>query len=235
MAPLRSASVYECIAQIERPTYPVSSISKSLMRPRYRRTKRAHRCTYTTIGYNALDAVVSIIAGLFDGSVALVGLGVDSAIEVTDAGAAQWPLRADLDSTRRERVERITLRRIGGCFLALAAYVLYDSGKALWLGEQPRRGTAGVVILVLSVLVMPLFARAKRRVAQGLARRALAGDARQMCLYAYLSTIALTGVVLNALVGWWWADPVAALAMVPIIAKEGVEWIRAEHPCEGCA
>jgi len=200
------------------------------------RTRLVHRglqLNYATIGYNLLEAVASIVAGLLAGSVALVGFGVDSAIEVTSAVAAQWRLRADLDAARRERVEEITLRVIGWSFMALAAYVLYDSGTTLWLHDRPERSVAGIVILSLSVVVMPLLARAKRRVARGLASRALEADANQTSLCAYLSVIALAGVALNAIVGWWWADPVAALAMVPIIAREGLEGIRGEE-CDNC-
>jgi divalent metal cation (Fe/Co/Zn/Cd) transporter len=198
---------------------------------RARLIRRGLRLNYTTIGYNLLEAVASIIAGLLAGSVALVGFGVDSAIEVTAAVAAQWRLRSDLDPARRERAERITLQVIGWSFLALAAYVLYDSGRTLWLRERPERSVAGIVILMLSVVVMPLLARAKRRVAHGLASRALEADARQTSLCAYLSVIALAGVALNGLAGWWWADPVSALAMVPIIVREGLEGIRGEECC----
>lgn len=189
---------------------------------------------YTTIGYNALEAVVSVVVGLLAGSVALVGFGLDSVIEVSAAGAARWRLHADLDPARRARVERITLRVIGWSFLALAAYVLYDSGTTLWRREHPQRSVAGIVVLVLSVVIMPLLARAKRHVAHGLESRALAADATQTSLCAWLSAVALVGVLLNAVAGWWWADPVAALAMVPIIAKEGVEGIRGESCCDDC-
>lgn len=189
---------------------------------------------YATIGYNALEALVAILAGLLAGSVALVGFGVDSAIEVTAAGAAQWRLRADVDPKRRERVERITLRVIGWSFLALATYVTYDSGKALWLLERPDRSIAGIAILAASVIVMPVLARAKRRVAQGLSSSALRADAAQTSLCAYLSLIALIGVALNAFVGWWWADPLAALLMVPIIGREGLEGVRG-GACRECA
>lgn len=189
---------------------------------------------YATIGYNLMEAVVSIVAGVLAGSIALIGFGFDSAIEVTAAVAAQWRLRADLDVERREVVERVTLRIIGWSFLALAAYVVYDAGKTLWLRERPDRSIMGITILVLSLIVMPLLARAKRRVASGLASRALHADARQTSLCAWLSAIALAGVALNAAFGWWWADPVAALAMVPIIVNEGVEGVRGEA-CEECA
>ena len=189
---------------------------------------------YATIAYNSIEAVVSLVAGIVAGSVSLVGFGIDSVIEVTASGAAQWRLRSDLDHARRERVERVTLRVIGWSFVALAAYVAVDSLTSMWLRERPERSVVGTVILVLSVLIMPALARAKRRVARALGSAALEADAMQTSLCAYLSVIALAGVALNTLFGWWWCDPAAALAMVPIIAKEGVQGIRAQAHCEDC-
>ena len=189
---------------------------------------------YVTIAYNTVEALVSIVAGLVAGSVALVSFGIDSAIEVASAGAAQVRLRRDHDSARRERLEQQTHRMIGGAFLILAAYVTADAITALWLREAPEPSKLGVAILVLSVVVMPALARAKRRVAIGLGSGSLRADATQTSLCAYLSAIALAGVALNALVGWWWADPIAALAMVPIIAKEGIEGVRARSSCTAC-
>lgn len=191
--------------------------------PRDSVIRRGIRLGYVTIGYNTLEAIAALIAGIMAGSVALVGFGVDSLIEVSAAGVAQWRLRADLDADRRERVERISSRIIGGSFLALAAYVAYDGVAALIRREAPERTLFGVIVLSLSVIIMPLLARAKRKVAQQLASRALRAEARQTSLCAYLSMIALAGVILNAGLGWWWADPSAALCMVPIIAKEGLE------------
>jgi divalent metal cation (Fe/Co/Zn/Cd) transporter len=190
---------------------------------------------YATLAYNSFEAVVSLVAGVMAGSVALVGFGIDSVIEVTASGAAQWRLRADVDHDRRERVERVTLRVIGWSFLALAAYVGVDGVRSLWLRDHPERSTFGMAILVLSVIVMPVLARAKRRIARELGSAALEADATQTSLCAYLSVIALVGVALNALAGWWWCDPAAALAMVPIIAKEGVEGIRARAHCDTCS
>jgi divalent metal cation (Fe/Co/Zn/Cd) transporter len=194
--------------------------------------RRGLRLNWLTIGYNTVEAVVSIAAGLVAGSVALLGFGVDSGIEVTASVAAQWRLRADLDPELRERVERITHRIIGASFLALALYVAVDSVTTLWQREAPQASRVGLVILVLSVVVMPVLARAKRRVALALKSRALEADAAQTSLCAYLSVIALAGVGLNAALGWWWADPVAALLMVPIIAKEGLEGVRGEAECD---
>jgi divalent metal cation (Fe/Co/Zn/Cd) transporter len=193
--------------------------------------QRGLALNYATIAYNCLEAVVSLVAGILAGSVALVGFGIDSVIEVTASGAAQWRLRADLDHVRRERVERITLRVIGWSFLALAAYVATDSAITLWYRERPDRSVLGMAILGLSVVVMPVLARAKRRVARALDSAALEADAMQTSLCAYLSVIALVGVGLNALLGWWWSDPVAALTMVPIIVKEGMDGVRAKATC----
>jgi divalent metal cation (Fe/Co/Zn/Cd) transporter len=154
---------------------------------------------------------------------------------VTASGAAQWRLRADIDAPRRERVEGITVRIIGWSFIALAAYVAADAARTLWLRERPDASRIGIVVLILSVIIMPLLARAKRRVATALGSRALVADAAQTSLCAYLSAIALVGVALNAWLGWWWADPVAALAMVPIIANEGMEAVRGDQHCADCS
>ena len=196
--------------------------------------RRGMLLNYATIGYNTLEAIASLIAGLLAGSVALVGFGVDSVIEVTASGAAQWRLRSDVDPVRRVRVERTSLRIIGACFVGLAAYVTVDAGKALWFREQPERTLVGVVILALSVLVMPALALAKREVAEKMQSRAMRAEAKQTSLCAYLSVIALTGVAMNAGFGWWWADPVAALGMVPIIVSEGIVGLRAEADADCC-
>ena len=194
--------------------------------------RRGLALNWITIAYNVVEAVVAIGAGVVSGSVALLGFGLDSVIEVTASGAAQWRLRIDLDAERRERVERTTHRIIGWSFLALAVYVVVDGANALLRREAPERSVVGLELLALSAVVMPVLARAKRRVARAMTSRALEADAMQTSLCAYLSVIALAGVALNTALGWWWADPVAALAMVPIIAKEGVEGARAEAHCD---
>jgi divalent metal cation (Fe/Co/Zn/Cd) transporter len=182
--------------------------------------------SYVTIAYNSLEAIGSLIAGLLAGSVALVGFGVDSVIEVMASLAAQWRLRSDLDPVQREGVELWTRRIVALLFLALAVYVLADATNTLWQREAPDRSLFGVVVLALSVIVMPILARGKKRVARALRSGALEAEAAQTSLCAYLSVIGLGGVALNALFGWWWADPGAALIMVPIIAAEGWEGIR---------
>lgn len=186
-----------------------------------------------TMSYNVVEAIVSLIAGVVAGSVALVGFGADSLIEVSASFAALWRLRTDAQLHRRAHVETTTLKIVGWCFIALAVYVAADSVKTLWQRETPHVSVAGIVITALSVVVMPLLARAKRRVAGALASAALRAEAMQTSLCAYLSAITLGGLALNAALGWWWADPVAALCMVPIIAKEGVEAVRGEE-CDDC-
>ena len=182
--------------------------------------------SYATIGYNSLEAIGSLIAGLLSGSVVLVGFGIDSVIEVIASLAAQWRLRIDVDLSRRSESEVRTLRIIGWCFVSLAVYVTLDSIKSLYLAEEPDQSWFGLVVLGLSAIVMPVLAWAKRRVANEMQSSALKAEAKQTSLCAYLSVIALGGVGLNALLGWWWADPVAGLAMVPIIVREGVNGIR---------
>lgn len=198
---------------------------------------RGLRLNWLTLAYNSIEGLIAIIAGVMAGSVALIGFGFDSVIEVTASGAAQWRLRADLVPARRERVERISLRVIGFSFLALGAYVTFDSIASLWTRERPETSWLGIALAAASLIVMPCLARAKRRVASGLASSALTADARQTTLCAYLSAILLGGLALNAMFGWWWADPVAALIMVPIIAREGIEGVRGRTACcdDACA
>lgn len=195
---------------------------------------RGRRLEYLTIGWNSLEAVASVVAGLLAGSVALVGFGFDSLIEVSSGAALVWRLHVD-EPERRERSERIALKLVGVSFLLLSAYICFDGAKSLISREPPERSYIGIAIAALSLVVMPLLARAKRRVAAGIESRAMQADSKQTDLCAYLSAITLGGLVLNALFGWWWADPVAALVMVPIVAKEGVEALRGEQCCNGGA
>jgi divalent metal cation (Fe/Co/Zn/Cd) transporter len=126
------------------------------------------------------------------------------------------------------------LRIVGSCFIALALYILYDAGKALLFHEAPDRSIPGIIVAALSVVVMPVLARAKRRVAAGIESRAMMADSRQTDFCTYLSAILLAGLLLNALFGWWWADSVAAIVMVPIISKEGIESLKGRAcGCDG--
>ena len=203
---------------------------------RARQVKRGRRLEYFTIVYNSLEGIIAIVAGLVAGSIALVGFGFDSLIEVTSGTALLWRLHSDADELRRERIEVITLRIVGACFLVLAAYVSYDSVKSLIRREAPAESVPGIILAAVSVIVMPLLVRAKRKVARSISSNALMADSKQTELCTYLSAILLGGLLLNALVGWWWADPVAAIVMVPIIVKEGIEGLRGETCCDetGC-
>ena len=199
---------------------------------RARLVKRGRRLEYFTIAYNSLEGLIAIVAGLIAGSIALVGFGFDSVIEVTSGAVMLWRLHADVDEVRREKVEAVALKIIGICFLALALYVGYDAIGSLVSREPPQRSVPGIVLAIASLIVMPLLTRAKRRVARAINSGAMSADAKQTELCTYLSAILLGGLLLNALWGWWWADPVAGLAMVPIIAKEGIDALRGEHCCE---
>src|SRR5438309_545226 len=188
--------------------------------------QRGRKLQYLTIAWNSLECVIALVAGFLAGSIALGGFGLDSAIEVTSSLAALWRLRRDLDETRREAAERRALRIIGICFLLLAAYVLYEAITTLIVRKTPEHSTVGIVLAALSLIVMPLLVYYKRRVASQLGSGALEAEARQTLVCAYLSAILLVGLGLNAWLGYWWADPVAGVAMVPLIAWEGLEAVR---------
>jgi divalent metal cation (Fe/Co/Zn/Cd) transporter len=193
--------------------------------------RRGRRLQWLTIGWNALEFAVAVGAGVVSGSVALVGFGVDSAIEVSASLAALWRLGHDVDPERRERAERRTLRVIGVSFLALAAWVAQESVGALREGHGPETSVVGIALAALSLGVMPLLAWQKRRVARLLASGALEAETRQTEVCAWLSAILLVGLGLHAGLGWWWADAVAALVMVPLIAREGWEAVRGRTCC----
>jgi divalent metal cation (Fe/Co/Zn/Cd) transporter len=189
---------------------------------RAKNVRRGRRLEYLTISWNLLEALISIGAGVVAGSIALVGFGVDSLIEVSSGAILLWRLFSG------EHRERLALRLVGVSLLALAAYVAFEAVKSLLLREAPEESIIGIVIAALSLLVMPFLARAKRRVAAQIDSQALVADSHQTDICAYLSAILLVGLGLNALFGWWWADPVAGLVMVPIIGKEGIEALSGE-------
>ena len=194
--------------------------------------RRGRSLEWATVGWNSLEALISIVAGVLAGSVALVGFGFDSVIESLSGIALLWRLHRD-DEARRERSEAVALKLVGWGFLILAAYVAFDAGKSLWFREAPEASPLGIAIAALSIVVMPILARAKRGVAAEIQSRALEADARQTDICVYLSFILLGGLGLNWAFGLWWADPVAALVMVPIIVKEGVGALRGQS-C-GCS
>ena len=193
--------------------------------------RRGRHLQYVTILWNSAECLVALVAGFVAGSIALVGFGFDSAIEVTSSLAALWRLSLDADEAVRERVERHTLRIIGACFMLLAAYVLYDAVRTLITRQPPDTSVAGIIIAGLSLVVMPILVRAKRRIASTLRSGALEAEARQTRVCAYLSAILLGGLGMNAAFGWWWADPAAGLAMAPLIAWEGWQALTGRTCC----
>jgi len=192
---------------------------------------RGRRLEYFTIAWNLIEGLVAVVAGAIAGSISLVGFGVDSFIEVTSGAVLLWRMNADADEHRRERIEQVSLRLVGGCFLVLAAYVGYEAVSSLVEKKAPEHSLPGIILACISLVVMPLLSRAKRRVGTGLNSRAMAADAKQTEFCTYLSAILLGGLLLNMAANVWWADPVAALVMVPIIAKEGLDGLQAKACC----
>ena len=192
--------------------------------------RAGRRLEYFTLAWNLGEAAVAVAAGLFAGSIALIGFGVDSLVESLSGGILLWRLQSHTGHESREHPAR---KLVAISFLVLALYVAIEAGITLLHHEAPERSVVGIILAVVSIVVMPLLARAKRRVATRLNSRALQADSRQTDICAYLSVILLIGLVLNAVLGWWWADPVAALAMVPMIAKEGVETFEGDK-CGEC-
>jgi len=194
--------------------------------------QRGKRLEYFTIVWNSFEGLIAVSAGAFAGSISLVGFGVDSFIEVTSGSALLWRMSVDADTHERERIERRTLRIVGGCFLALAAYVAYEAVRNLVGQEAAAHSLPGILLACVSLVVMPLLSSAKRRVGNAMQSRAMHADAKQTEFCTYLSAILLGGLLLNMLLGWWWADPVAALVMVPVIAKEGIDGLRGDPCCD---
>jgi len=192
--------------------------------------RRGRLLEYLTLAWNLVEAVVAVGSGVLAGSTALVGFGVDSIIESISGAVLLWRLREGVGGEAREEM---ALRLVGISFLLLAAWVGWDALGSLWKYEAPEESLVGIGLAALSLIVMPVLARAKRKVAVELGSRALEADSRQTDLCAYLSAILLVGLGLNALFGWWWADPVAGLAMVPIIGREGVNSLKGQ-PCTDC-
>jgi divalent metal cation (Fe/Co/Zn/Cd) transporter len=188
--------------------------------------RRALWLEYFTVGWNVLEAVVAIGAGLIAGSVALVGFGVDSGVEVISAVGLLWRLhKADPTASVAEEsaAERRALYIVAATFFLLAAYIVVEAGSALVQGERPDTSPVGLVLSVLSLVVMPALAYSKQRTGRELGSRALVADSMETWVCSYLSLALLAGVGLYLLVGWWWADAVGALAMLPVIVWQGWE------------
>lgn len=191
--------------------------------------RRGLRLEYFTISWNVVEALVAITAGVIAGSVALVGFGVDSGIEVISAVGLTWRLlRAGPQAEAEEEsaAERRALFIVALTFFVLAAYIAYESITALAAHEEPERSTVGLVLSIVSLLVMPALAYSKQRTGRQLGSRALQADAIETWVCSYLSLALLAGVGLHAAFGWWWADAVGALLMLPVILWQGVETLQ---------
>jgi divalent metal cation (Fe/Co/Zn/Cd) transporter len=208
-----------------------ASIMSELTVARQAVAHRGRRLEYFTIVWNGLEGLIGVAAGIVAGSISLVGFGVDSFIEVISGATLLWRMSVDADVESRERNEKLSLRIVGICFVALAVYITYESVSDLFRKTSPEHSIPGIVLACVSLIVMPILSRAKKKVGNALGSAAMKADARQTDFCVYLSTILLAGLLLNAILGWWWADPIAGLIMVPIIAKEGIDGIRTRTCC----
>ena len=187
---------------------------------------------WLTVAWNIIEGVIAIAAGLVAGSPALVGFGVDSAVETTSGVVLLWRLTAEsrgsLDEEQVERVEHQAERLVGIAFLLLSAYVAFESIRSLVTGEAPDASPVGIVLTAVSIVVMLWLAGQKRRTGEALGSRALVADSKQTYACWYLSVTTLVGLGLNAVLGWWWADPVAGLVIVVFLLREAAEALRGE-------
>ena len=188
--------------------------------------RRALWLEYFTVGWNVVEAVVAIGAGIVAGSVALIGFGADSAIEVISAVGLLWRLRKagpHAAVSEESAAEKRALYVVAITFFLLAAYIAYDAISALIQREAPLTSPVGILLSVLALVVMPVLAYAKHRTGREMGSRALVADSKETWVCSYLSLALLIGLGAYALLGWWWADPVGALAMLPIILWQGWE------------
>jgi divalent metal cation (Fe/Co/Zn/Cd) transporter len=206
--------------------------SQALAAERAKLVKRGTTLQYVTIVYTSLEAVIALISGTIACSIALVGFGLDSAIEVTSSMASLYRLKTDGKALHRN-AEMLSLKITGWCFIALAAYVGFEALSALIKQEEPSRSVPGLILAAVSVFFMPWLARAKREIANKLGSRALETDSKQALFCSYLSGILLIGLVLNATLHWWWADSAAALVMVPMMVREGILALQGKSCCGG--
>jgi len=194
-------------------------MSESAVLDRSRSVRQGRRLEYFTILWNTVEGLVAVVAGLIAGSISLVGFGIDSFVEVTSGSVLLWRMSVDAEECDRERNEKRALQVVGACFLTLSGYVAYEAITDLWFKRAPEHSIPGILLACVSLVVMPLLSRAKRRVGHALGSAAMHADAKQTEFCTYLSAILLAGLLLNMAFGLWWADPVAGLIMVPIIAK----------------
>jgi divalent metal cation (Fe/Co/Zn/Cd) transporter len=198
--------------------------------------RRALQLEYFTVDWNIIEAGVAIAAGIVAGSVALIGFGFDSAIEVTSAVGLLWRLRKagpHAEVSEESQAEKRALYVVAATFFLLAAFITYDAIFALIQQEEPLTSPVGIVLSALSLVVMPVLAYAKYRAGREMGSRALVADSKETWVCSYLSLALLVGVGAFALFGWWWADPVGALAMLPVIVWQGWETLsEAREPVE---
>jgi divalent metal cation (Fe/Co/Zn/Cd) transporter len=195
--------------------------------------RRALLLVGLTTAYNAVEAIVALVAGIRAGSIALTGFGLDSLIELAAGLAVLYRMRAEVAGAPHAQVERVERRVrwfVGWTFVLLAGYVVVEAGIGLWRHEAPDESPLGIMLAVASLIAMPLLAWGKARTATAVGSRALAAEARETLACAYLSGCLLLGLGLHAIAGWWWADPVAALAMVPWLLHEAREAME-DEPC----
>jgi cation diffusion facilitator family transporter len=184
------------------------------------------RLEWFTVAWNVVEAVVAIGAGIIAGSVALIGFGVDSSIEVISAIGLLWRLRTagpDAEADEESAAEKRALYVVAATFFLLAAYITYEAIDALLDREEPLTSPVGVVLSIVSLVIMPALAYAKQRTGREVGSRALVADSKETWVCSYLSLALLIGVGAFALFGWWWADPVGALTMLPVIVWQGWE------------
>jgi divalent metal cation (Fe/Co/Zn/Cd) transporter len=190
--------------------------------------QRAIIAEYFTVGWNVVEGIVAIAAGVLAGSIALVGFGLDSYIEVSSGLVLVWRLRKHgfSDEVEEEAAEKKAILFVGATFFALAVYVFYESGKKLYFHEHPEESLVGIILAIVSFVVMPVLAFYKKKIAVEINSRALRADALETLACSYLSLTLLLGLGANALFGWWWADPISALAMIYFLVKEGLEAVQ---------
>ena len=195
---------------------------------------RALRLEWFTIAWTSLEAIIGLTAAIRASSVALLGFGGDSIIEVASAGVLIWRLQAERTATDPAAIRRLDLRAhrlVAFSLLALAVYVVVDAGAALWKSERPHPTVVGILLALVTIAVMYWLARAKRQTAAALGSCSLKADSFQATACMWLSTITLAGIGLNALLGWWWADPVAAVCMPVFLLQEARKAWRGESCC----
>lgn len=198
--------------------------------------RRAITLVVATMLYNVIEAVVALWSGAAAESIALFGFGLDSVIETAAAAVLLWRLWVEArgaDAETIESTERHVRHFVGGTFLALALYVTVHSGWTLWTADAPEESLVGIILAAASLVIMPLVSWGKLRAAGEIGSAALRAEAKETLACSYLSFALLLGLIANAAAGWWWADPVAALLMVPWLVKEGREGLNAEECCEG--